>query len=301
MIKMKKNNIKIHDTFAEAFPMKATRLIITANSKKWAIEAAKSFTGFATSVIACGCEAGVEAIIDSKLSPDGRPGVSILVFSMSEKELTKQIINRAGQCIMTTPTSALYAGNISEKKISLGKALRYFGDGFQISKLIDGKRIWRIPVMDGEFVCEEFAYQMKAIGGGNFLIIGSSIDKLLKVVENSVSAMRKLKNIILPFPGGIVRSGSKVGSKYKNLIASTNFEYCPNLRGLVKSKLDEKSNYVLEVVIDGLTEEDIKKAMSVGIKDIIDSGEKTIISISAGNYGGNLGPHLFNLREIINL
>ncbi len=298
---MKKNNIKIYDTFAEAFPMKATRLIVTANSQKWAIEAAKSFTGFATSVIACGCEAGIEADIDSKFSPDGRPGVSILVFSMSEKELTKQIINRAGQCIMTTPTSALYSGNISEKKISLGKALRYFGDGFQISKNIDGKRIWRIPVMDGEFVCEEFAYQMQAIGGGNFLIIGSSIDKLLKVVENSVCAMRKLKNIILPFPGGIVRSGSKVGSKYKNLIASTNFEYCPNLRGLVKSKLDEKSNYVLEVVIDGLTEEDIKKAMSVGIKEVIDSGEETIISISAGNYGGNLGPHLFYLKETIGI
>ena len=90
---------------------------------------------------------------------------------MSEKELAKQILNRAGQCVMTSPTSALYSGNVSEKKISLGKALRYFGDGFQISKVVDGKRLWRIPVMDGEFICEEFAYQMKAVGGGNFLIL----------------------------------------------------------------------------------------------------------------------------------
>ena len=158
---------------------------------------------------------------------------------------------------MTSPTSALYAGNISEKKINLGKSLRYFGDGFQIAKVLGNKRLWRIPVMDGEFICEEFAYQTKAIGGGNFLILGKTIDALLKASEKAVSEINKIKNVILPFPGGIVRSGSKVGSKYKNLIASTNFEYCPTLRGIVNSKLDHTSNFVLEIVIDGLTESDI--------------------------------------------
>ena len=294
-----KKNILVHDTFAEAFPMKASRLIITAHTKKWAREAANSFTGFATSVIACGCEAGIESILNSSDTPDGRPGISILVFSMSEKELAKQILNRAGQCVMTSPTSALYSGNISEKKISLGKALRYFGDGFQISKVVDGKRLWRIPVMDGEFICEEFAYQMKAVGGGNFLILGKSIDALLEVAEKAVLEINKLKNVILPFPGGIVRSGSKVGSKYKNLIASTNFEFCPSLRGVVDSKLDNESNYVLEIVIDGLSELDISKAMNVGINSILNSGNSEINAISAGNYGGKLGPHLFWLRKII--
>ena len=279
--------------------MKASRLIITAHTKKWAREAANSFTGFATSVIACGCEAGIESILNSSDTPDGRPGISILVFSMSEKELAKQILNRAGQCVMTSPTSALYSGNISEKKISLGKALRYFGDGFQISKVVDGKRLWRIPVMDGEFICEEFAYQMKAVGGGNFLILGKSIDALLEVAEKAVLEINKLKNVILPFPGGIVRSGSKVGSKYKNLIASTNFEFCPSLRGVVDSKLDNESNYVLEIVIDGLSELDISKAMNVGINSILNSGNSEINAISAGNYGGKLGPHLFWLRKII--
>ena len=279
--------------------MKASRLIITAYTKKWALEAANSFTGFATSVIACGCEAGIESILNSSDTPDGRPGVSILVFSMSEKELSKQILNRAGQCVMTSPTSALYSGNISEKKINLGKSLRYFGDGFQISKVVDGKRLWRIPVMDGEFICEEYAYQMKAVGGGNFLILGKSIDALLKVAEKAVSEINKLRNVILPFPGGIVRSGSKVGSKYKNLIASTNFEFCPNLRGVVDSKLDNESNYVLEIVIDGLSESDISKAMKVGINSILNAGHTEINAISAGNYGGKLGPYLFWLRKII--
>jgi formylmethanofuran--tetrahydromethanopterin N-formyltransferase len=293
------NNIKIDNTFAEAFPMKASRLIITAHNIKWAREAAKAFCGFATSVIACGCEAGVEHELRPDDTPDRRPGVSVLIFSMSSTELQKQILNRTGQCIMTTPTTSVFSGNYSDDKINLGHSLRYFGDGFQISKVLGGKRYWRIPVMDGEFLCEEFAYKSKAIGGGNFLILGDKIDHVLKAAESAVFEMNKLKNIILPFPGGIVRSGSKVGSKYKSLIASTNSEYCPALKGIVKSKLSKGVNCVLEIVIDGLEFDDISNAMKIGIKTIIKSKFPGITEISAGNYGGKLGPHLFYLKEIL--
>ena len=292
--------IIVENTFAEAFPMKVSRLIITAHTKKWALEAANSFVGFATSVIACGCEAGIESQLNKNETPDGRPGVSILIFSMSKKELAKQILNRAGQCVMTSPTSALFSGNMSDKKINLGKSLRYFGDGFQIAKKIGDKRYWRIPVMDGEFICEEYAYQTKGIGGGNFLILGKNIESVLNAAELAVSKINQLKNVILPFPGGIVRSGSKVGSKYKNLIASTNFDFCPGLKGLVSSKLNNGVNCVLEIVIDGLSENDIKNAMMVGIKAILDTNNEEIYSISAGNYGGKLGPYLFKLKEVIN-
>lgn len=201
---------------------------------------------------------------------------------------------------MTCPSSALFSGNFGEQKIKLGSALRYFGDGYQISKIVGPKRFWRIPVMDGEFICEDFAYEMNAIGGGNFLILGNSGESVLNAAEIAVEKMRKLKNIILPFPGGIVRSGSKVGSKYKNLIASTNFEYCPTLNGLVENKITEKVKSVLEIVIDGLTTRDIEVAMKVGIESILKLGKKSgVISISAGNYGGKLGPHLFYLKSII--
>ena len=122
--------IEIENTFAEAFPMKASRLIITALNINWAKKAAQSFCGFATSVIACGCEAGIESELSHKETPDGRPGVSILIFSMSSNELKKQILNRTGQCIMTSPTSAVFSGNISADKIPLGNSLRYFGDGY---------------------------------------------------------------------------------------------------------------------------------------------------------------------------
>ena len=294
-----RNKIKIENTFAEAFPMKASRLIITAHNIKWAREAAKSFCGFATSVIACGCEAGVERELKSDNTPDRRPGVSVLIFSMSSTELQKQVLNRTGQCIMTTPTTSVFSGNYSDEKINLGQSLRYFGDGFQISKVIGGRRYWRIPVMDGEFLCEEFAYKSKAIGGGNFLILGNDVDNVLKAAEAAVLEMNKLKNIILPFPGGVVRSGSKVGSKYKSLIASTNSEYCPPLKGIIKSKINKGVNCVLEIVIDGLKFDDISNAMKIGIKTIIKRKFTGITEISAGNYGGKLGPHLFYLKEIL--
>ena len=293
--------IEIENTFAEAFPMKASRLIITALNINWAKKAAQSFCGFATSVIACGCEAGIESELSHKETPDGRPGVSILIFSMSSNELKKQILNRTGQCIMTSPTSAVFSGNISDDKIPLGNSLRYFGDGYQISKFLDNKRFWRIPVMDGEFICEDFAYQMKGIGGGNILVLGNDIESVLGAVERAVKKINELKNVILPFPGGIVRSGSKVGSKYKNLIASTNFEYCPSLRGVTtKSKLNKKTNCVLEIVIDGISREDIELAMKEGILEILNSRiTKGIQKISAGNYGGKLGPYLFKLKDLI--
>ena len=294
------NSIKIFDTFAEAFPMKCSRLIVTAETEKWARIAANSFTGFATSVIACGCESAIEKTLSKNETPDQRPGISILIFSMSSKELSKQILNRAGQCIMTSPTSALFSGNDGDIKIKLGNSLRYFGDGFQISKKVDKKRFWRIPVMDGEFICEDYAYQVDGVGGGNFLILADTKLNALKASEVAVREMQKIPNTILPFPGGVVRSGSKVGSKYKSLLASTNFEYCPTIKGVVKTALSKAENSVLEIVVDGLTKYDVSLSLKAGIKAIIKLGKKSgVKSISAGNYGGKLGPFHFHLRKIL--
>ena len=294
------NSIKIFDTFAEAFPMKCSRLIVTAETEKWARIAANSFTGFATSVIACGCESAIEKKLSKNETPDQRPGISILIFSMSSKELSKQILNRAGQCIMTSPTSALFSGNEGDIKIKLGNSLRYFGDGFQISKKVDKKRFWRIPVMDGEFICEDYAYQVDGVGGGNFLILADTKLNALKASEVAVREMQKIPNTILPFPGGVVRSGSKVGSKYKSLLASTNFEYCPTIKGVVKTALSKAENSVLEIVVDGLTKYDVTLSLKAGIKAVIKLGKKSgVKSISAGNYGGKLGPFHFHLRNIL--
>lgn len=296
---MKINGVNIDDTFAEAFPMKATRLIITALNETWADRAARAMTGFATSVIACGCEAGIERSLKPSETPDGRPGVAVLMFSIGTKELGKQIQNRVGQCVLTSPTSACFAGLDEGAPIALGKNLRFFGDGYQMSKKLGQRRYWRVPVMDGEFLCEEMTYMVKAIGGGNFLMLARDQSAALAASERAIRAMEKIPGAIMPFPGGVVRSGSKVGSKYKALPASTNHPFCPTLKGAVESQLSDDVGAVLEIVIDGLDVESIEAATRVGIRAACRGRNHGVLRISAGNYGGNLGPYHFKLREIL--
>jgi formylmethanofuran--tetrahydromethanopterin N-formyltransferase len=300
-----RNGVHIDDTFAEAFGMKATRLIITAHTMTWAHHAAVAATGLATSVIACGCEAGIESELTPEHTPDGRPGVSVLLFAVSGKELTKQIEKRVGQCVLTCPTTAVFAGIAEAAAVAdlvpLGKNLRFFGDGWQSSKVINGQRYWRVPVMDGEFVAQESTAVVKAVGGGNLLLLARDTEAALCAAENAVAAMRRLPNVVMPFPGGVVRSGSKVGSKYTALSASTNDAFCPGLMGLApKSEITADVRCVLEIVIDGLTEADVAAAMRVGMQAGIAQGAAGgLLRMSAGNYGGKLGPFHFHLRQLL--
>lgn len=298
---MNRNGVVIDETFAEAFPMKATRLLITAHTLEWARHAAVAATGFATSVIACGCEAGIERELPGSETPDGRPGVAVLIFAMSGKELAKQIERRVGQCVLTCPTTAVYAGLDEGEAVALGKNLRFFGDGWQTSKMIGGKRYWRVPVMDGEFVAQETTAVVKGVGGGNLLLLARDTDAALAAAEAAVAAMKKLPNVIMPFPGGVVRSGSKVGSKYPALGASTNDAFCPSLVGLAKkTELTPETRCVMEVVIDGLTDTDVAAAMRVGMEAGIALGAAGgLLRISAGNYGGKLGPFHFHLHKLL--
>ena len=307
---MEINRIIIDDTFAEAFNMRGTRVLITAQNLKWAYHAANAMTGFATSVIGCGVEAGIERELTIDETPDGRTGVSVLMFAMGSKVLMQQLETRMGQCILTCPTAAAFAGieaqqGLEVDPINLGKHLRFFGDGYQTSKLIrtaDGsaKRYWRIPVMDGEFLTEETTGMVRAIGGGNFLILATSQPAALHAAETAVEAMKQVPNVIMPFPGGVVRSGSKVGSKYPKMFASTNDAFCPTLKGVVNTALSAEIESVMEIVIDGLSFSDIAKSMQVGIQAICNLGiESGVKRISAGNYGGKLGPHHFKLHDIM--
>lgn len=288
------NGVEIEDTFAEAFGMWAARIVITAANRKWAQEAAAQMTGFATSVIACGCEAGIEGSVQN--TPDGRAGISVLVFAMSKDALVRQLVNRIGQCVLTCATTACFNGLAGEEQVAIGGQLRFFGDGFQSSKLIGGRRYWRIPVMEGEFLVENKFGLQRAVGGGNFLILGKSQEIALKAAELAVDAMRQVPGIILPFPGGIVRSGSKVGSKFKFLRASTNDAYCPSLRTRTSTALPEDANSVYEIVIDGLDVPAIEQASRAGIRAACIPG---IRRIAAGNYGGNLGKFKFYLHKML--
>jgi len=297
---VERNGVRIVDTFAEAFGMRGARVVITAQSPAWARTAALSMTGFATSVIGCKVEAGIEAEIAPDDTPDGRPGISVLLFAFDAEGLGRQLIDRVGQTILTCPTTACFDGlPQSPERVTVGGALRHFGDKYQSSKMLDGQRYWRIPVMEGEFLVQEAFGIQKAIGGGNFLILAKDQAAALAAAEAAVVAMRRVRGVVLPFPGGIVRAGSKVGAKkYKNMIASTNDAYCPTLRGRpdVSSEIPAGANSVLEIVIDGLDRTAIEDAMRAGLDAACRPG---VVEITAGNYGGKLGKHHFHLHQLI--
>ncbi|MBM82672.1 MAG: formylmethanofuran--tetrahydromethanopterin N-formyltransferase [Planctomycetaceae bacterium] len=297
---MELNGVEVVDTFAEAFPIVGTRLIITAASEFWSHIAAYEFCGFATSVIACDAEAAIERALTPEQTPDGRTGISVLVFAFDRKSLESAVSNRVGQCVLTCPTTACYSGLTDSEKpeqLSVGSQLRYFGDGFQVSKKLGSRRLWRVPVMDGEFVCEDRFGTSKGVAGGNLLICGDNQANALAAAETAVNAMQPVPDSAFPFPGGIVRSGSKVGSRYKKLKASTNDAYCPTLMGSTTSALPQGTGAVYEIVIDGLTEESVRESMRAGLHAA--SQCDGVLQITAGNYGGKLGKYHFHLKDLI--
>ncbi len=287
----------IDDTFAEAFRMRYTRLIITAHDSFWLQAAVREFTGYSASVIACDLEAGLDCLISPDDTPDGRPGAAVLAFGFSTNALATAICNRVGQCVMTCPSTAVFDGlpEVTER-IPVGKHLRFFGDGYQKSKLIGNIRYWRIPVMDGEFLVQESLGIAKGVAGGNLILQTAQTEQALIAARRGVEAIQPIEGVITPFPAGVTRSGSKVGSRYKALKASTADSFCPSLRGRVESKLAAGVNCALEIVIDGVDEDAVRRAMSAAVQAV--AGDD-VIAISAGNYGGKLGKFHFPLGDLV--
>ncbi len=287
----------IQDTFAEAFGMTFTRLWITAHDAYWLDAAVREVTGYGSSVIACDAEAGLEGWLAPEQTPDGRPGAAVLLFAFSTDKLAKAVPVRVGQCLMTCPTTAVYDGlRESSRRIPLGKHLRFFGDGYQKSKLLAGVRYWRIPVMDGEFVVEESLGTGRGVAGGNIVIQTRDVPSGLAAARRAVEAVGGLPGVMTPFPGGVARSGSKVGSRYKGLVASTADAYCPSLRGRVTSQLHPEANCAYEVVMDGVSEQAVAAAMVAALRAA--AGDE-VLALGAGNYGGKLGKFSFALRTLL--
>jgi formylmethanofuran--tetrahydromethanopterin N-formyltransferase len=294
---MKLQGAEIVDTFAEAFPMWGSRVLITAATPAWALEAGRSMTGFATSVIGCKCEASIERELAPDETPDGRPGVSALLFAMDREGVAKRLVERVGQCVLTCPTAACFSGVDAEDTVDVGGRLRFFGDGYQASKVLEGQRYWRVPVMEGEFLVQERFGVVEGVAGGNLIMLGRDVESALRAAEAAAGAMRSVEDVIMPFPGGISRSGSKVGSRYSALPASTNEVLCPTLRGQVEhTDVAPDVEAVFEIVIDGLALEPVREAMRRGLVAAAEAGASRV---TAGNYGGKLGPHHIHLRELV--
>lgn len=294
---MKIGETVIEDTFAEAFGMRYTRMVITADDDYWLDAALREATGYSTSVIACDAEAGLERRLAPDETPDGRPGVAVLLFGLLTTALGKAVSNRTGQCLMTCPSTAVYDGlPEGAERIPLGKHIRFFGDGYQKSKLLDGRRYWRIPVMDGEFLVEESLGVQKGVAGGNIILQARNRAAGLAAARRAAEALAEMDGVITPFPAGVVRSGSKVGSRYKGLLASTSDAYCPTLRGRVESRLHPDAQCVYEIVIDGVDEPAVGRAMATAIHSAAGDG---VLTITAGNYGGKLGKYQLKLHELV--
>jgi formylmethanofuran--tetrahydromethanopterin N-formyltransferase len=287
----------VADTFAEAFGMRFTRLVITAATDGWALEAARSATGFATSVIGCKCEAAIERRLPAGETPDGRPGVAVLLFAMDSEGLGHRVLDRVGQCVMTCPTTACFNGwPGGDKTVPMGKSLRYFGDGFQASKVIAGERFWRIPVLSGEFLVADTVGVGRGVGGGNLIVAARDEEVALAAAQAAADAMRGA-GVALPFPGGIVRSGSKVGALTSHsLPATTNHQLAPTLRAMVPDSLvPEGASSVFEIVIDGVSAEAVRECMRRGLHAAAAAGAS---HLSAANFGGKLGEFHFPLSEL---
>ena len=298
----RKDPVRIEDTFAEMFPLWAGRILITAANEKWALIAARTASGFASSIIMSPAEASVETLVGPEETPDGRPGAIIQIYQGSRGALKNQMSLRIGQCIMTCPTTAVFDSlPKAKRRVSIGRSLRYFGDGYQKEAEVGGRKVWRIPVMEGEFVVEDEFGIMKAVASGNMLILAKDWESALKASEDAKEAISKnIRGAIMPFPGGLCRAGSKVGSLKYKLPASTNHQYCPTLRTLVpNSKVPEEVGSVYEIVINGLNQKVVKKAMCVGINAAIKV--PGVVKITAGNYGGKLGPYRGDLKEVLGL
>ena len=296
------NGVEIEDTFAEMFSMWAGRVLITADNEKWALTAARVATGLATSIIMSPAEAGIESTMAPDETPDGRVGALIQIYQRARRELKNQMILRISQCIMTCPTTAAFdALPEAKRRLKVGRSIRLFGDGFQRRDMVGERKVWRIPVMEGEFVVEDRFGAVKAVAGGNFLVLAESRKAGLQASEEAVNAIsQRVEGVILPFPGGICRSGSKSGSMKYKLAASTNHPFCPRLKKIVSdSQVPDKVNSIYEIVINGLNLDVVKKAMAEGIKAAVKV--PGVVKISAGNYGGRLGPFRAYLKEVLEL
>lgn len=293
---------KLDDTFAEAFPMYVSRVLVTADSKKWALIAGKCATGFATSIILSPCEAGIEKLVRPEKTPDKRIGVLLQFWHNDLTQLKLQLILRLSQVVLTCPTTRVFDGlPNSRRKFTIGSSIARFGDGFERRETVFGRDMWIIPVMDGEFMIENKIGVTKGVAGGNIIILGRDRKGTLEAAWRAASAIRKTGlRVILPFPGGVCRAGSKVGSRvYKKVKATTNHPYCPTLKDKIPdTKLSKDVECVYEIVINGLTENDVKLAMGIGA--IVAASHDSVIKVTCGNYGGKLGPYKLMLKEAVN-
>ncbi len=294
---MEINGTVILDTFAEAFPVWISRVIVTAATQEWAYRAAVEATGFASSRIGCPCEAGIERPLPREETPDGRPGVAILICA-DKKNMRSNVAGRISQCILPAPTASAFDG-LPDAPSRFYTRMHYFGDRYEERCMVGNRKCWKIPVMEGAYVGEERYGTIKGIAGGNFLVMGKDQPSALSGAVAAREKMNGMPNVITSFAGGIVASGSKVGCRNYRfpLPASTNDLWCPTLKGRIPGSLVPAGvTSLYEIVLNGMDETSIRDAMKAGIGAAAGSG--SVMCIGASNFDGKLGQYRIHLHEL---
>lgn len=296
----------IDDTYAEAFRSIYVEFLITARDRRWVEHAARAATGNGSSTILCDCEAGIDRFVgpggdESVPTPDGRPGAIVQLhvprFRKDRVEaLERAALVRISQNVLTCPTAACFNLIDSESYFRLGRKIAYFGDGYQKRIERYGRKLWWIPTLGGQFVLDRRLGYADGLMGGNLWYFGADENAALTAAERGVAAVEKCPGVIMPFPGGIAGSGSKAGSKYRFLFASTYEKYCPLLRDdpAAQSALPERVQSVMEIIINGRNLDAIIRATQAAIAASVDT--PGLLRISAGNYGGRLGKSFIYLH-----
>lgn len=298
--------VEIEDTYAEAFRSIYAEVLITARDRKWLDHAINAATGHASSSILCDCEAGLDRYVgpggdESFATPDGRPG-AIVQFHVPrfkkdrEAVLEKVLLARLSQNVLTCPTTACFSLQDTESYFKLGRKIALFGDGHQFRDVRFGRKVWVLPIMMGEFVIDRRFGFRDGLMGGNLWFFSDSVDAALEAAERSVVGAQSVPGVILPFPGGVASSGSKAGSAYSFLFASTNHPFCPTLREKLGdvSRVPPGVNSISEIIINGYDLDTVARATQAAIAAAQDT--PGLMKISAGNYGGRLGKNFIYLR-----
>ncbi|MBS1262877.1 MAG: Formylmethanofuran--tetrahydromethanopterin formyltransferase [Methanonatronarchaeales archaeon] len=294
---MRLNGVHVEETFAELFPMKYCRMLVTAATERLATTSAREATGFGTSIIMAPGEAGIERTMSGDETLDGRPGAVIQVWHRDDESLQNALLGRIGQCVLTAPTTSLFDAG-GDPGFRLGEQVAFFGDGHQRNEEMYGRDVWLVPRMDGDFVVEDSVSIEEGVAGGNFFVLGRTQGSALQGAEAAIDAIGGVEGVVTSFPGGICSSGSKPGSEqYGFMLATTNEFYAPSIRDEVDTALPDDVGAVYEIVMNGVTLEALKGATAAGIRAA--TTVEGVVGIDAGNYGGNIGPYEIHLREVL--
>ena len=302
---------EVEDTFCEAFEGLFVRLCVTANDEKWLTYAVRGATALPCTVFG-ESEAGIEKFLGEEETPDGRKGAIIQIWVGTEggeakaiQKLEHEVAKRVRQGILVVPTTAVFDAfslrcegcEIKEEgSIDTLRKIGHCGDGYEEICEKFGREIIKIPIMMGEFIVERFFKYGKGVMGGNIWLFCERIKDALAAGERAVEAVNTVDGAIAPF--GVCAAGSKPETKFPEIGPTTNHPFCPTLRGkLAETKVPEGVSAIPEIVIDGVSESVVKKALRSVIESV--RNEKGVVKISAGNYGGRLGKFKFYLRTLI--